>query len=103
MFTKVLKSIGVSVLYGALLAVTACGGPVAPPQVATEPATAPTDAVPTETAATPTAEATASKRDAGDTLRLIYFQAPTIVNPHLSAGYQRFIGQPYCVRTVGQF
>ncbi|MBI1878256.1 MAG: peptide ABC transporter substrate-binding protein [Chloroflexi bacterium] len=67
--------------------VAACGGPAAQPQVATEPTAALTEAVaPTRAAATPTEEAAANKGGAGDTLRLIYFQAPTIINPHLSPG-----------------
>jgi peptide/nickel transport system substrate-binding protein len=58
------------------LILTGCGGaPVTPPetvaptQAATE---APTEAVPT--------------RGQGGTLTLLYFQAPTMVNPHLSSG-----------------
>ncbi|MBE7555087.1 MAG: peptide ABC transporter substrate-binding protein [Anaerolineales bacterium] len=89
MFTKALKSKGVSVLQGALLAVlllavTACTGPAAQPEVTTEPATSAIEAADPTEAVTPTQAA--SKRGSGDTLRLIYFQAPTIVNPHLSAG-----------------
>jgi peptide/nickel transport system substrate-binding protein len=34
----------------------------------------------------PRADATTGGRGAGDTLRLLYWQAPTIVNPHLSVG-----------------
>lgn len=91
MFTKVLKSIASSVLHRALLSallllVAACSSPAAQPQVSSEPAAAPTEAALTEAAVTPTTEAAAGKRGEGDTLRLIYFQAPTIVNPHLSAG-----------------
>jgi peptide/nickel transport system substrate-binding protein len=59
-----------------MIILTSCGGAptnppptVAPTQAATE---APTEAVPT--------------RGQGGTLTLLYFQAPTIVNPHLSPG-----------------
>ena len=59
-----------------MTALTSCGGAPAtlPPTVApTQDATAaPTEAVPT--------------RGQGGTLTLLYFQAPTIVNPHLSPG-----------------
>jgi peptide/nickel transport system substrate-binding protein len=46
------------------------------------PAAGPPTAVPL---AAPTAEPTPAARGAGDTLQLLYWQAPTILNPHLSA------------------
>jgi peptide/nickel transport system substrate-binding protein len=62
------------------LVLVGCGAPTAtlPPTV--EPTQVPTEAAteaPTETAPT---------RGQGGTLTLLYFQAPTIVNPHLSVG-----------------
>jgi len=67
-----------------LLAIAACGGPVAQPQPTIE--SPPTD-IPAPAAVEPTAtEEPVSGRDAGDILRLLYWQAPTIVNPHLSPG-----------------
>jgi peptide/nickel transport system substrate-binding protein len=42
-------------------------------------------APPVPTAAPPTVEPTPAARGAGDTLQLLYWQAPTILNPHLSA------------------
>ena len=38
------------------------------------------------TAADPTAEPTPTGRGQGDTLRLLFWQAPTILNPHLTVG-----------------
>src|SRR3990172_18052 len=58
-----------------ILLLTSCGAPATP--VAT--------AAPTEAAALAPTPAV-SARGQGGTLRLLYFQAPTIVNPHLSPG-----------------
>ncbi|MEW5956262.1 MAG: peptide ABC transporter substrate-binding protein [Chloroflexota bacterium] len=75
-----------SVILLLIIMTTACGSaPAAQPEAAVEstaPATLTTEAAAT---AAPAAAAT-GERGAGDTLRLIYFQAPTIVNPHLSPG-----------------
>jgi peptide/nickel transport system substrate-binding protein len=72
----------------ALLAVavlaTACGAPATGPEVSIDPSAAPVDTDRAE--ASPTIEVASSERGAGDTLRLLYWQAPTIVNPHLSVG-----------------
>jgi peptide/nickel transport system substrate-binding protein len=69
-----------------LIITAACNSaPAAQPEPTGEATLLPALTTPATTATTP-AEAAASKRGAGDTLRLIYFQAPTIVNPHLSAG-----------------
>lgn len=56
--------------------VESCGAPAATPPLTTEPTQAATES-PTETT---------SPRGQGGTLSLLYFQAPTIVNPHLSQG-----------------
>jgi len=79
-----------AVLVGAI-ALAACGG--APPAQAptTAPATtapaSPTAAVAATAAPAPTAAPTPSAgRGAGDTLRILYWQAPTILNNHLAVG-----------------
>jgi peptide/nickel transport system substrate-binding protein len=65
---------------------TACGGaPAARPELVVESTVPPTRTTQATARTAPVAAAT-SERGAGDTLRLIYFQAPTILNPHLSAG-----------------
>jgi peptide/nickel transport system substrate-binding protein len=56
-----------------LLLLAACAGPLALP------------ATPTPDAPTPAATPT-SARGTGDTLTLLFFQAPTMLNPHLSSG-----------------
>jgi len=69
-----------------LIITTACGGaPAARPEPAVEPTVPPTLISPVAATTAPLAAPT-SERGAGDTLRMIYFQAPTILNPHLSAG-----------------
>ena len=65
------------------LFVSACGP--ASGQLPTIEATAPPTAIPATAAPTLTPTPT-SERGQGDTLRLIYWQAPTIINSHLSAG-----------------
>ena len=62
-----------------VMLLAACSGPAAP---------AFSTSVPSPTAATtaPTAEATStSARGTGDTLTLLFFQAQTMLNPHLSS------------------
>ena len=60
-----------------IVVLVGCGAPAATPlPTETEPAQAATEA-PTEAA---------PARGQGDTLTLLYFQAPTVVNPHLSPG-----------------
>ncbi len=60
-----------------IVVLVGCGAPAATPlPTETEPAQAATEA-PTEAAPT---------RGQGETLTLLYFQAPTVVNPHLSPG-----------------
>jgi len=59
-----------------MLILTGCGGAPATPSPTVAPTQAPTEA---PTAAVPT-------RGQGGTLTLLYFQAPTMVNPHLSSG-----------------
>jgi peptide/nickel transport system substrate-binding protein len=59
-----------------LMILTGCGAPAATPPPTAEPTQVPTEA-PTE--AVPT-------RGQGGTLTLLYFQAPTTANPHLSPG-----------------
>ena len=60
-----------------VLVLVGCGAPAATPlPTETEPTQAATEA-PTEAAPT---------RGQGGTLALLYFQAPTVVNPHLSPG-----------------
>src|SRR5215217_3989683 len=54
-----------------------CGGPAATPL--------PTESEPTQ-AATEAPTQAAPTRGQGGTLTLLYFQAPTVVNPHLSPG-----------------
>ncbi len=83
-------SLMAAVLVGAI-ALAACGG--APPAQAptTAPATtapaSPTAAVAATAAPAPTAAPTPSAgRGAGDTLRILYWQAPTILNNHLAVG-----------------
>ncbi|MFQ3661082.1 MAG: peptide ABC transporter substrate-binding protein [Chloroflexaceae bacterium] len=83
-------SLMAALLVGAI-ALAACGG--APPAQAptTAPATtapaSPTAAVAVTAAPAPTAAPTPSVgRGAGDTLRLLYWQAPTILNNHLAFG-----------------
>lgn len=69
-----------------LIIITACNSvPAAQPETAVE-STAPPTLTTEATAGAAPAVAATSERGVGDTLRLIYFQAPTIVNPHLSAG-----------------
>ena len=67
----------------------ACGGPPpaqpSPVGQATVPPTA-TATLIDAAATTAPAEVAAGKRGAGGNLRMIYFQAPTVLNPHLSAG-----------------
>ena len=65
---------------------TACGAPPAvQPEAAVEASVLPS--ITTGAAATTVpVEAATSERGVDDTLRLIYFQAPTMLNPHLSAG-----------------
>lgn len=58
------------------MVLASCGTPTATPPPTAEPTQAPTE-TPTEAAPT---------RGQGGTLTLLYFQAPTIVNPHLSVG-----------------
>jgi peptide/nickel transport system substrate-binding protein len=61
--------------------VAGCAGPLGP-VAATQAPAQPSEATPPPSpAATPT-----SARGAGDTLTLMYFQAPTVLNPHLSSG-----------------
>lgn len=62
------------------LVLVSCGAPPA-----TLPATVESAQVPTE-AATEAPTKAASTRGQGGTLTMLYFQAPTIVNPHLSVG-----------------
>ncbi len=77
----------VSLLFVLIMA-SACGGPLAQPDAPVEPAASLTsegsqvevDSASIEEATTPSA------RGSGDTLRLLYWQAPTTVNPHLSPG-----------------
>jgi peptide/nickel transport system substrate-binding protein len=59
-----------------MIVLTSCGGEPTSPPPTVEPTQAATEA-PAEAAAT---------RGQGGTLTLLYFQAPTIVNPHLSVG-----------------
>jgi peptide/nickel transport system substrate-binding protein len=61
--------LAVSLLIGALLLV-ACAGQVTQPQVTLTPQATPTEKP--------------SGRGTGDTLRLLYWEAPTILNPHLT-------------------
>jgi len=69
-----------------LIIANACGGaPAARPEPTVESTVPPTLTTQATATTAPLAAAT-SERGAGDTLRLIYFQAPTILNPHLSAG-----------------
>ncbi|HET9496096.1 MAG TPA: peptide ABC transporter substrate-binding protein [Chloroflexia bacterium] len=82
------RGIGSVLVLLPVVLLSACGGPVPPqPGPATEPTAAPT-VMPTsgEVAATTAPVETAGSRGTGDTLRMIYFQAPTVLNPHLSAG-----------------
>jgi peptide/nickel transport system substrate-binding protein len=71
LYSATLTSVGLALT----LLIAGCGGPATP--VATS--------VPTE-AATPAPTQTVFARGQGGILRLLYFQAPTIVNPHLSPG-----------------
>jgi len=70
----------------------ACGGAAAPaaePTAAPEaPAAEPTAAPAEEPAAEPTAEPAAAEKDT--TLNILYWQAPTILNPHLASGTKDF-------------
>jgi peptide/nickel transport system substrate-binding protein len=65
------------VLLLSIFVLVGCGAPAATPL--------PTDAVPTQAATEPPTQA-APARGQGGTLTLLYFQAPTVVNPHLSPG-----------------
>ena len=71
---KFLKSLTIVLLLNFVLA--GCGAPAITPSPTGAPTRAATDA-PTETVPT---------RGQGGTLTLLYFQAPTVVNPHLSPG-----------------
>jgi peptide/nickel transport system substrate-binding protein len=63
-----------------IVLLTGCAGPGAP-SVSTPTSGPMADATTATAAATPT-----SARGAGDTLTLLFFQAPTMLNPHLSSG-----------------
>ena len=66
-----------TVVFLLLLVLVGCGAPAATPL--------PTEPEPTQVA-TEAATETAPARGQGGTLTLLYFQAPTVVNPHLSPG-----------------
>src|SRR5438067_3960107 len=66
----------------------ACGG--AQPTAPAKPAEAPKAAAPAAPAASPGA-APAGQRGAGGTLKILMWQGPTIVNPHLSQGTKDYI------------
>jgi peptide/nickel transport system substrate-binding protein len=76
------------VLLALSMLATACGSPAASPAAPAEPANSPSVAAsaPQVVSAPTVIEAAASGRGAGDTVRLYFWQAPTIVNPHLSPG-----------------
>lgn len=73
----------------------ACGGgQQATPTTAPAAQTPTAAATPTQAGATPAAQATpspAAQRGGGGTLRLLWWQAPTILNPHLAQdkGFRR--------------
>lgn len=65
----------------------ACAGPAAQPEVAAQPTIAPTEAAtPVEAAPSPTTAPSTNGPGAGDTLRILIWQAPTTINPHLAPG-----------------
>ncbi|WP_038040020.1 peptide ABC transporter substrate-binding protein [Thermorudis peleae] len=81
----------------ALLAACGGGGGNATPTPTTAPAAQPSptqattqQATATKPAATATTQPTAQKRGAGGQLKLLWWQAPTILNPHLSQGTKDF-------------
>ncbi|HEY9525767.1 MAG TPA: hypothetical protein VIR02_01725, partial [Anaerolineales bacterium] len=65
------------VLLLSIFVLVGCGAPAATPLS--------TEAAPTQAATEPPTQA-APARGQGGTLTLLYFQAPTVVNPHLSPG-----------------
>ncbi len=69
----------------ASILLAACGGPAAPTAAPAKPTDAPKPVATAAPAAT-TAPKPAGKRGAGDTVRILYWQAPTILNPHLASG-----------------
>ena len=91
------------ILLALLMLAAACAGPAVQPVVTAEATAVTTQATaPTEAATSPTVE-TASKRGSGDTLRLIYFQAPTVVNSHLSAGTKDLSASRIVYEPLGSF
>ncbi|MCS7050365.1 MAG: peptide ABC transporter substrate-binding protein [Thermomicrobium sp.] len=90
----------------ALLA--ACGGgqqptPTAGPAAQTPaPGTTPT-AAGTQVVATPTTPAAATQRGGGGTLRLLWWQAPTIINPHLAQGTKDFDASNIVLEALAYF
>ena len=75
-----------AVLSVLLVLTAACGGPAAQPEAAVEPTPAPAETEAPAEAITEPAEAAASERGTGGTVRLLFWQAPTTANPHLSPG-----------------
>jgi peptide/nickel transport system substrate-binding protein len=91
----------ISVVLGLAFVLNACGTPPAAQAPSAAPAAPPTDiplaqaspvrAATAAPAAQPAAtEPAASAAGQGDTLRLLWFQAPTILNPHLATGTKDF-------------
>ncbi|MEW5956264.1 MAG: peptide ABC transporter substrate-binding protein [Chloroflexota bacterium] len=92
------------VLLAPLIAV-ACVGPAAQPEAATEPTDMPIEtAIPVEAAPSPTVEAeTSGERGAGDTLRLLLWQAPTTLNPNLVAGSKDLVASRITYEPLASF
>ncbi|MBI5876517.1 MAG: peptide ABC transporter substrate-binding protein [Chloroflexi bacterium] len=65
---------------------TACGAPTNPTTAPAAPTTAAPATGPTTTSSAPTTAAPAAARGTCGTLRLLWWQAPTIANPHLATG-----------------
>jgi peptide/nickel transport system substrate-binding protein len=74
--------IGLTIMFVIIL--SACGAPAGP--VEEETAEPPVEVTLAEEAVPTTIVDSASNRGQGETLRLLYWQAPTILNPHLSPG-----------------
>ncbi len=77
----------------ASLLAACAGGQQATPTTAPAAQTPTAAATPTQAGATPAAQATpspAAQRGGGGTLRLLWWQAPTILNPHLAQGTKDF-------------
>lgn len=78
----------ISFLIIVALALGACGAPATPAPATSAPATQPPAAQATATTAAPVATPTAAAKKAGDcgSLRILYWQAATILNTHLAQG-----------------